>query len=487
MNEFSTCFPVGRPATQSNFIQLLISWLDGVKASKVLVEQSLTEIYDDDILLKSKDGAETLRIKNVNGAEHSALGMQHEILDNEGRIWRTECVLTHRDKAWAHIRGQCVIADVGAIFQRPKKPFLIKMMLKDGWASIDGDHIIDDKPHRITSDEVDLASRIISGMENGLLPKIYLSRDDDNQLGLNADKLAFDLGGLAHVFVEPDRSFSIDLMEVTNGKNPYGGTVGICLPGRGIIRKFYKRSDADHQASTTNSMIDFIVQYHASISRPYAMDWRALQEAQSRELRKGIEGKLRDIRASDGHEVDTYIAAFDAEMSTKDARILELENALSDALSADATQITSGIGIIPAELSSVIGRQLYDGEVSDRIRRALNFYICDEKINKSKREHHLIQRLLDASQFSGRSLGLVNEIKSACRDVNEMPKRMGAIFSRLGFARSEEGKHLKFTPPVEFGGIDVAVLPKTSSDHRAGLNQASDIIDSFSLKDLHKD
>lgn len=487
MNEFSTFFPVGWPATQSNFIQLVMTWLGGVKASKVLVEQSLTEIYDDDILLKSKDGVETLRLKNVNGAEHSAFGMQHEILDTEGRIWRTECVLTHGDKAWAHIRGQCVIADVGAIFQRPKKPFLIKMMLRDGWASIDGDHIIDDKPHRITSDEVDLASRIINGRENGLLPKIYLSRGDDNQLGLDADKLAFDLGGLAHVFVEPNRSFSIDLMEATNGKNPYGGTVGICLPGQGIVRKFFKRSDADHQASTTNSMINFIVQYHASISRPYAMDWRALQEAQSRELRKSIEGKLRDIRASDGHEVDAYIAAFDAEMRTKDARILELESALSDALSADAAQVSSGIGLISDELSSVIGKQLYDGEISDRVRRALSCYISDDRIKKSKRDHHLIQRLLGASQFSGRSLGLANEIKAACRDVNEMPKRMGAIFSRLGFIRSEEGKHLKFTPPVEIGGIDVAVLPKTSSDHRAGLNQASDIIDSFSIKDLHKD
>lgn len=52
MNEFSTCFPVGWPATQSNFIELVMTWLGGVKASKVLVEQSLTEIYDDDILLK---------------------------------------------------------------------------------------------------------------------------------------------------------------------------------------------------------------------------------------------------------------------------------------------------------------------------------------------------------------------------------------------------------------------------------------------------
>lgn len=174
-------------------------------------------------------------------------------------------------------------------------------------------------------------------------------------------------------------------------------------------------------------------------------------------------------------------------MRTKDARILELESALSDALSADAAQVSSGIGLISDELSSVIGKQLYDGEISDRVRRALSCYISDDRIKKSKRDHHLIQRLLGASQFSGRSLGLANEIKAACRDVNEMPKRMGAIFSRLGFIRSEEGKHLKFTPPVEFGGIDVAVLPKTSSDHRAGLNQASDIIDSFSIKDLHKD
>lgn len=116
-------------------------------------------------------------------------------------------------------------------------------------------------------DEIDLASRIIGGDEFGVMPQVYISRDDKNSTILDEEKLAFDMGGLAHVFVEPSRRFSITLMNKCKHKNPYGGTIAICIPGRGIVRKFYKKFDSDQQDSITNAMIDVIVQHHASIMR----------------------------------------------------------------------------------------------------------------------------------------------------------------------------------------------------------------------------
>lgn len=486
MNEFSTCFPAGRSVSNESFLSLAISWLNGMKASQVLSGQSLNEMHEDDAFITAENN-EALRIKKVSSNGISAIGLQHEIPDNQGRIWRTECVVTRGNGVWVHVRGQCILAEVGAVHQRPKKPFLIKMMLRDGWASIDGAHIIDNYPHRITHDEVDLARRIVTGCEPGLLPQIYVSRDDKDQTILNEEKLAFDLGGLAHVFVEPSRRFSILLMSRCGHKNPYGGSVAVCIPGRGVIRKFYRRSDDDRQDSLTASMIDVIVQYHASINRPYALDWRALQEAQSRELRKIIGVKIRNDRASDGEEIDEYISAFDAELAAKDLRIAELEGKLSDAISAASDQITGSTGVVPDGLADSIGSELYQGEISDRVRRAIREYMGRENLVISKRDAYVLRRFLELSSCSGRSVGLISELKTAGRDVKEMPSRVGAILSRIGFSRSEEGKHLKFSPPSGLGGIDVAVLPKTSSDHRAGKNQVSDLIEGFSIRDLNKE
>jgi hypothetical protein len=53
------------------------------------------------------------------------------------------------------------------------------------------------------------------------------------------EKFAFDLGGIAHVVVEPNRAFSFQLRDRTAGANAYRGTLAIALPGRGIVRRAY--------------------------------------------------------------------------------------------------------------------------------------------------------------------------------------------------------------------------------------------------------
>lgn len=486
MTEFSTCFPINKSISNNDFISLSVSWLNGVKSSKVFKDNLIDELHDDQVTIKTDDG-EQLQFKTINCDDYSAIGLQHEIPDVDGRIWRTECVVTRGTNVWVHVRGQCIIANVGAVHMRPKKPYLIKMMLHDGWASIDGNHIIDNRPHKISENEVELAQRIICGTELGTLPQIYVSKDDSDFTIIDEEKLAFEMGGLAHVFIEPSRRFSIGLMKKCEHKNPYGGTIAICIPGIGVIRKFYKRFDGDNQQKIINSMVDIIAQYHTSINRPYALDWKALQELQSRELRKSIGERIKRDQSSSKKEIEEYVSTFDSEISAKNARIAELTNTLNDLISSNSYQPPSGHGILSDEFSRSIGEELYDGEISDRVRIAVKKYLEKEFIEKSKRELYILQKFLELSKPSGRSVGLISEIKSAGRDVNEMPARMGAILSRMGFSRSEEGKHLKFSPPHGLGGIEVVILPKTPSDYRAGKNQASDLIEILCIRELNKE
>ncbi|MFX8903204.1 hypothetical protein ABTM99_20040, partial [Acinetobacter baumannii] len=79
-------------------------------------------------------------------------------------------------------------------------------------------------------DDVNLANLILSGKCSKSLPIIYISAIVDGEWLLTEEeikKLAYDLGGIAHVVVEPNRHFSFKLRDQCNGRNLYGGTIGI--------------------------------------------------------------------------------------------------------------------------------------------------------------------------------------------------------------------------------------------------------------------
>lgn len=69
-------------------------------------------------------------------------------------------------------------------------------------------------------------AQFINGM-NSELPVIYISTDRNNHYLTEPDKLAEELFGIAQIYKEPNNSFSKQLSKITNGKNPYNGTIGI--------------------------------------------------------------------------------------------------------------------------------------------------------------------------------------------------------------------------------------------------------------------
>ncbi len=97
----------------------------------------------------------------------------------------------------------------------------------------------------------------------------------------------------------------------------------------------------------------------------------------------------------------------------------------------------------------------------------------------------MMEKILARSEFSGRAVALIHQIKSAGRDGNQMPAQIGAILSSLGYAKTTDGKHTKYTPSDEMFGLNVEMVPKTPSDGmRGGKNKATDLIKSFGLQKL---
>jgi hypothetical protein len=73
-----------------------------------------------------------------------------------------------------------------------------------------------------------MISNIINGKSfPDTLPVIYISRTNHDTLLINPEELAEKLFGVAHVFYEPNLSFSRQLKASTEGKSPYNGAAGI--------------------------------------------------------------------------------------------------------------------------------------------------------------------------------------------------------------------------------------------------------------------
>ncbi|WP_083100745.1 hypothetical protein, partial [Pseudophaeobacter leonis] len=483
----STSFPIRGTITNKDFSYLAIEWLKGINKSTVLDDAVDRQMFDDDARILSKSG-ELFCLKSIEADTVSAIGLRHEIPDEMGRVWRTECIVSRfKATAWVHVKSQCLISNPDVQQISPKKPFIIKMMIKNGWAIDDGNWPVADTPYALTSSNLDLAERIVSGQELTDLPFVYVSRDDANELIVAPEKLAFQLGGLAHVVVEPTRFFSRKLNVKCQGRNPYGGTVGLCVPSKGLVSKFYIRNELDRGTRIFDAITSAASRYLSSLKGHGALDWNELQELQGRILREKLAKEIRSGNGSDNQALDEYMHTFDADIAAKDAQIVELKRALKASEEAvDALNIHD-MGLLNSAISDTVSTELYHGEVSDRVRKLVTNAVAGSTIDLSPRDSFLLKSLLSCSAYTGKSLGLVEQIKSAGRDHTTMAKRLGGLLSDFGFTSSQDGKHLKYIPPKRLGGLKTEILPKTPSDHRAGRNKAADIIDSFSIRDLHKD
>ena len=93
MSIFATEFPVRPKISNQTFVALALTWIRGIKKSSVLNQLDGSDSYDDDVAIRSKTG-ETLQFKTYEDEKIDVIGVRHELPDDLGRIWRTECVLS---------------------------------------------------------------------------------------------------------------------------------------------------------------------------------------------------------------------------------------------------------------------------------------------------------------------------------------------------------------------------------------------------------
>ena len=338
---------------------------------------------------------------------------------------------------------------------------------------MDGSLLVTDAPHLLTSKDLEFAAKCVSGDFVAVLPVVYLSRVASGGYLLDARKLAFDLGGVAHVVVEPSVEFARDLADITDRANPYNGSIGYCIPGRGLSAKFYLGGRFPEAKQLEAAVRAYVCRQQAERGASLGWEWQALQAAFARRLRQN------QVQSTNQRDKEWEDLVF-SEIEAKDEEIANLKQRIDLLTQVREIPATSD-GILQPSFVDSIGPELYENEHSDRLISLLHD-LSTRSLDFGDRTRGLIERILKLAGSSGRSAALHAEIKSAGRDYRTSTERLKPILRRLGFAIQEDGGHVKAVPSPALFGVGQVTLARTPSDRRAGLNAVGDIMKALDIK-----
>ncbi len=329
---------------------------------------------------------------------------------------------------------------------------------------MDGEIPVSDKPIRLAEGEAGVAAALIKGLAKNKLPIVYVSCGFDGMLLVDPSELARYVSGMAHVIVEPSREFSYQVKNLTTSKNAFGGTVGVYWP-ESDAKKSYFVDDGKVDKRTMQLEIAKDIRLALANRRLRSTcTWGHLQETISR-------NRYELLKSQGSTELQEYVDVFEAEQAAKDEKLIEAEQEISR-LHSEIRRLSASVDSCSAGFISAGEEQdLYTNEIREIVIAALRE--AYRLSREGSRRQHVLADLLAKNKTLNGSEKNQEEIKNLFRAYRDMDSSTRTALNRLGFSLSEEGKHYKLV--FQGDGRYTVTLPKTSSDHRAGKNIASDI------------
>mgnify|MGYP003110226723 CR=1 FL=1 len=464
MLPFSTEFPVRASENRADFVAEVLAWVRGMQHQTVLECGSDAELDGANVHLRSKTGEE-LRMRELQSDNGwVAIGARHDLPDDLGRIWRTECVLKRvageSGQDFVRLRTQCVALTPGARLETPRKPYLIKALLKNGWGGRDQQFDVTDQPIWLKDDKPGLAAAKSATLGEAArwLPTVYVSATGNSSWALSRseiEKLAYDLGGIAHVVVEPDRVFSFGLRDATEARNAYGGTIGLSSPGQGLIRRYYLGWQIEDTNDLTAAVRTAALNLRSQLP-VFGWDWTDLQEQVLRAQRDREKSRLT---AEESEQL--YIE----EIKNLQDKIGQFEQQLSINLAASFG--TDDSEFSTDNLVQRVGPEVYSGEISDRLRLAAKTTLSfADQIGLDARSRIILERFVTRLPVSPALAELSQDLARATKDPKRVASELTSLLRRHGYAEKSDNRHIRLEANRGYEGLEAITIPKTPSENR---------------------
>lgn len=462
MLSFATEFPVDADRTSDDFLLAIRRWLLG-SPHTALSESDLSgiESQGEFSIKKLNEHMETLKYE---AAGHDTAAVRYTKLDR-GLEWVSTIVFSRsQPTSWIGIRISCESQHPAARLPEAKKPVVVQTFLSCLGGGADGEIKVQSGPLILSSFDIALAARCVSGRAGCRLPLVYVSARFQGGHTINVESLAQALAGMAHVLVEPNRAFSVRLMEEVNSQNVYGGAIGVYWPEGGGRRSFFCHQESNSPAEIERAVTEEVRSALVNRRPLPRVTWSAIQELISRRT-------YNTLREQGSTEVQRYVDEFDKELRSKQEEIEDAEREISRLASEVRkyqAQNPMQSGLV---LQAATEQDLYAGEILGVVREALTD--AANRVPTDSRRQHILESIVHANPPTGEAEAMRNRLKLLLRDFRSMDATVKSALLAMGFAISAEGKHFKIT----FQGDDryTFSMPKSGGDHRGGLNLAGDI------------
>ena len=344
----------------------------------------------------------------------------------------------------------------------PKVPFLVELLIKNGYCALDGDIPVDGIPLKVTKENVELCAKVIRGESDNILPVVYVSRDSWGT-ALNCEELAYDLKGVAHVLFEGEQNVSRIMMKLTHKRNVFGNYVGIYFPGTKYVKKFDIFQYSHDNVKMMNDLKQYLfTRFSGGIIVNY-YTWSHLAFLQNASLSSSSQKELRE-----------FLLDYDDTIQESDKTISELHNKISN-LEEKIKVLENAVKIknetTPESFSFNRGkeREFYTGEMRD-----LLIYLLQQgkiRCSNNSRAEHLIDSMLSCNKLTGENEKLMKGLEKILADGHKLTEQDLKDLEKLGFT-FEHRNHYRFTfHDDERYKFTTATTP---SDHRGGKNNLSD-------------
>lgn len=463
MLSFATEFPV-ETASIDLFRDAIGAWLDGSPHMQIS-SKDLPKLTGVDAP-KIEHLAEVLECLHFSSGQRHSASYRHTKRDN-GVDWITTISFdSDETDALVSVRTERQSSQPKPFLPEAKKPFVIRNLLQILTGGMDGELRVQDEARILDNSDIPMVTRLLNGDADHHLPLVYISHPFSDYHYIDSEKLGKQLGGLAHVLVEPSREFSRSIQNEVFSSNPYGGYVGIYFSSDQMLR--VSPYDYDDEKFLR---LDIFSQVRQALLNRRQMPRCSWVNTQALIAREAFE-RLKDAGSED---IDDYVSAFDAELAAKNSQLRDAEQEILrlKALSKAGVKSTESLSGLTINFGSE--QELVDGEFLEIVLDVFHNQLSS--LPDDSRRLHVIQEIVNSNKPKWVLRQKREEIKSNLKGYKSMDSRLRGALETFGFTITEDGKHYK----LKYKGDEryCYTLAKTSSDHRSGMNAASHIGRSF--------
>ena len=318
---FSTILSIRPTVTPDDFVKLVIDWnqTDSEHPENVIPGLQWDGRRSFNVGEEGKLFMASLELK-----EPHIIAIRCEKRDDKGRVWDTDFVLNFDAMQLCVRLERSFTADAVLFDPVFSTPHFITLLINRDYLLPDGELPVLRVPSTATADDFVHLTEFLASHQRYRLPVVYISRNAEGALPLDAEQVAFRLKGAAHVLVEADAARTEEQEAFYAAAGIAAGDVVIMYPNVAMRhQRFFYQQHAERQQNLAKLVIGNVIEYSNSLLVDALFTWQGVSNFVLR-------GHLLNTR-QERKEAETARAQAEAQAEMALAEASRAQNAADEA------------------------------------------------------------------------------------------------------------------------------------------------------------